>query len=193
MDPELVFTAYDLQGATPSRGLCPSCGRGELTQFEHTHHRVCGHCGFMSYVNPMPAVSIIVKNATQFVLCRRRSSTIGTGQWALPGGYVEFDEDFLTAARREVHEESGLEVAIGEIVRVVSNFHRPNLHSLVVVLTAQPIAGTLQPEAEDILEARWHRFGVRLPSMAFAGDEHLIERYFGTGISGAPVDPRFAG
>ena len=98
----------------------------------------------------------------------------------------------MTAARREVREETGLEVALGEIVSVVSNFHRPNLHSLVVVLSAQPVAGTLNPEAKDIVEARWHRFGVPLPPMAFAADEHIIERYFGAGLVGAPVDPRFA-
>ena len=146
----------------------------------------------MSYVNPAPAVSIIVHDTAQFVLCRRRSSTIRSGQWALPGGYIEFDEDFLTAARREVREETVLDVAIDEIISVVSNFHRPNLHSLVAALTVQPVAGSLQSRVEDILEARWYRVGVRLPSMAFAGDEHLIERYFGTGIAGAPVDPRFA-
>ena len=91
MDSEQVFSAYEPQTATPNRGPCQSCQTGALTQCPHTQHRVCGHCGFMSYLNPLPAVSIIVKDNARFVLCRRRSRTIGHDQWALPGEYVEFD------------------------------------------------------------------------------------------------------
>ena len=45
---------------------------------------------------------MIVEDGDRFLLCRRKSRTIGDGAWCLPSGYVEFAEDFLSAARREV-------------------------------------------------------------------------------------------
>jgi ADP-ribose pyrophosphatase YjhB (NUDIX family) len=41
--------------------------------------------------------------------------------WGLPGGYVEPGESIVAAARREVHEETGVEVAVGRLVGVYSD------------------------------------------------------------------------
>jgi 8-oxo-dGTP diphosphatase len=47
--------------------------------------------------------------------------------WCLPCGYIEFHEDYLTAARREVKEETGLEVEITALLSVASYFLRPDV------------------------------------------------------------------
>jgi 8-oxo-dGTP pyrophosphatase MutT (NUDIX family) len=56
------------------------------------------------------------------VLLGQRSGSYGAGKWGLPQGFIEFDEDFLSAAIREVKEETGLDVEIRSIISVVSNF-----------------------------------------------------------------------
>jgi ADP-ribose pyrophosphatase YjhB (NUDIX family) len=125
------------------------------------------------------------------VLLGRRRGGFGTGRWGLPQGYIEFDEDFLTAAIREVKEETGLDVEIRSILNVVSNLLSPSLHTLAIVLLAGAVGGELG--AGDDLEAlEWVPVAGPLPEMAFEADEYIIQRFSERGLKGLPVDPDFA-
>lgn len=76
------------------------------------------------------------------------------GKWRLPQGYVEFDEDFLSAAIREVKEETGLDVEIRSILNVVSNALSPRLHTLAIILLAGIRAGEPRP-GDDLETLEW--------------------------------------
>ncbi len=58
------------------------------------------------------------------VLCVRRGSPPYEGRWALPGGYLEVDEDLAPAAARELQEETGVEVA-PEALRQLGAYGEP--------------------------------------------------------------------
>jgi len=113
------------------------------------------------------------------------------GKWSLPGGFIEFDEDFLTSAHREIMEETGLSIKIISIISVVSNFFSPDLHTLVIVLLAQKMSGSLQP-GDDMVKLDWFPISGPFPPMAFEADTHIIDRYSKTKMSGISVDNRFA-
>ena len=108
----------------------------------------------------------------------------------MPGGFIEFHEDFLSAAHREVMEETGLSIRIHSIVSVISNFHKPDLHTLVIVLLTSKIGGRLSP-GDDMVELEWFPLSGPFPPMAFNADIHVIERYREKRIPGAPIDHRF--
>lgn len=76
----------------------------------------------------------------RIVLVRRRD----TGQWSLPGGIVDWGEDIPTTIRRELVEETGLELLkMRRLVGVYSSFDRdPRMHSISVVVEAE-VQGTL--------------------------------------------------
>ena len=109
----------------------------------------------------------------------------------MPCGYVEFTEDYLTAAVREVKEETGLDVEITALLSAVSNFFTPKIHTVVIVLLARPHSTDLVP-GDDVDKVEWFTSSEPLPEMAFEADSHIIKRYFETKLRGAPIDPRYA-
>jgi ADP-ribose pyrophosphatase YjhB (NUDIX family) len=144
----------------------------------------------VQFRNPVPGVVILIEKEGAVLLGRRRGG-FGAGTWGLPQGYIEFDEGFLTAAIREVREETGLNVRIRSIINVVSNLLSPGLHTLAIVLLAGVVGGELR--AGDDLEAlEWVSLSGPLPEMAFEADEWIIRRYHMKGKEGLPVDPDFA-
>ena len=84
---------------------------------------------------PLPGTNIVpVMASGRIVLVQRRD----TQEWALPGGLIDWGEDIATAARRELKEETGLEL-VGEprLVGVYSDIDRdPRMHSVCITVAA---------------------------------------------------------
>ena len=189
-----VFFEYSLDGSDLNQlfTYCPMCRTKCNTRTEGGQVRpFCPKCGFIQYKNPAPAVAVLVVKDGQVLLGRRAANVFKGGLWCLPGGFIEFHEDFLTAARREVWEETGLIVTIQGILSVVSNFLLPSLHSLVIVLLAEVNGGELCP-GDDIAAAEWFPMAGPLPEMAFSADQNIIERYAAGGVTIAPADNEYA-
>ena len=171
---------------------CPRCGARCISTSSVIHSKVrCPRCGFILYQNPSPGVVVLIVDNDMILLGERDNKVFMGGKWSLPGGFIEFDEDFLSAAHRETMEETGLSIKIISIISVVSNFFSPDLHTLVIVLLANKMNGTLRP-GDDMVKLEWFPLSGPFPSMAFEADNHIINRYYTTKIPGTSVDPRFA-
>ena len=171
---------------------CPFCGTELVLKYKGGRQRpACPSCHFVQFRNPSPGVVVLIEKDGQ-VLLGRRTGSYGTGKWCLPMGFIEHDEDFLSAAVREVKEETGLDVEIRSILSVVSNFLSPGLHTLAIVLLARIVGGELHA-GDDLEVAAWFPLSGPLPEMAFEADAHICERYYRTRLPGAPVDPEYAG
>lgn len=80
------------------------------------------------------AVDVIIKYQNKLVLIKRKNPPYG---WALPGGFVEYGETVEQTARREVKEETGLELTQLKQFHVYSKPDRdPRGHTVSVVFTA---------------------------------------------------------
>lgn len=67
---------------------------------------------------PRVGVGIMIENELGEVLIGLRKSSHGAGEWAFPGGHLEFGETIFETAKREVEEETGLCVEECELVSV---------------------------------------------------------------------------
>lgn len=190
-----VYHAYDMDQSVADSSrfrYCCACAGPLAETTPEKPHPSCPACGWTLYRNPSPGVVILISEGERVLLGRRGSAgNYAPGRWCLPGGYIEFTEDFLTAAIREVREETGLEVEILSLLSVMSNFLTPTLHTLVVVLKARIIGGDFRP-GDDLTELGWYPLEGPFPEMAFEADRSIIEYVHATGLEGAPVDRSYA-
>lgn len=132
-----------------------------------------------TYEYPRPALTVDVvvfglDAADLKVLLIERGVEPHAGAWAIPGGFVNIDEDIEDAARRELHEETGLSDVYIEHLGVFGTPGRDTRGRVVsVAYTAlvQLSDHTLRAET-DARDARW--FPVKSPPpLAFDHDEML--------------------
>ncbi len=80
------------------------------------------------------------------VLLVRRARPPRQGQWSIPGGLQELGETCVDAARREVLEETGVEIQLGAVVDVIDLIERddeglPRYHYTLIDFVAEWVAG----------------------------------------------------
>lgn len=108
---------------------------------------------------PLVGVGGVVIHRNRVLLIRRGSEPL-KGEWSIPGGLLELGEELAEAARRELREETGLEVeplAIMETFdRIFREGRKVRYHFVIVDYVCRLKRGRLRP-ASDVLEARWVR------------------------------------
>ena len=107
---------------------------------------------------PIVGVGAVVLDGGRVLLVKRAHEPL-RGEWSLPGGAVDVGETLEEAIRREVREETCLEVEVGPIVDVLDRIRydpdgRVKFHYVLVDFLCRPLSGTLQ-RASDAEEAAW--------------------------------------
>ena len=101
------------------------------------------------------AVGAVAVRDDGALLLVRRGKVPALGRWSLPGGRVDWGETLRDALRREVIEETGLEVAPGELAGLVERIHlAEGFHYVILDYHVTVTGGTLRP-GSDVTDARW--------------------------------------
>ncbi|NND49222.1 MAG: NUDIX hydrolase [Rhizobiales bacterium] len=106
--------------------------------------------------HPLVGVSAFIARPGAVLLVKRAKPPL---QWSLPGGLVELGETLHQAARREVREETGLDIEVGKLATMLDIIRpddagRIERHFVLAVFSAIVKGGDLVA-GDDAAEAEW--------------------------------------
>ena len=133
----------------------------------------------MGYKSPsITADGILIKNQ-QILLVKRKNQPF-KGKWALPGGFVEYEEKTEDTVIREVLEETGLKTKINQLAGVYSDPDRdPRGHTITVAYILDIIGGELVA-GDDASDVKF--FNVKeLPDLSFDHSKiinEVLQRFY---------------
>jgi ADP-ribose pyrophosphatase YjhB (NUDIX family) len=134
----------------------------------------CSECGFVQYLNPAPGAGVILLRGREVCLVRRKFAP-KVGQWSLPTGFMEWDEDVTQTAIREAREETGLAVELDGLYAVESGILPPDIPVLVVFFRARETGGVLQA-GDDAAEVAFFPVDALPRPVAFAAHRRVLAR-----------------
>jgi 8-oxo-dGTP diphosphatase len=107
----------------------------------------------MSISKHVVAAGALVYNEDGHILLVRHAER----GWEIPGGYVNTGEDLITAVQREVKEETGIEISVGQLAGIYQNVQVENAEiptKVIFDFLASKQSGTLRTSHEHI-EVKW--------------------------------------
>lgn len=127
---------------------CYQCGNVvEPRLVDHREREVCPVCGWVYYVQLKVGAAVIIERENKLLLLQRAYEP-WLGSWMIPAGYVEADEDPKDAAKREVLEETSLDVELGDLVKTYYFADDPRGNGVAFVYRATKVSGEIRINSE---------------------------------------------
>jgi 8-oxo-dGTP diphosphatase len=130
----------------------------------------------MEHNHPQVGVGVMILKEGKVLLGKRKGAH-GAGEYAFPGGHLEYRESFEECARRETQEESGLEITnirFQFVANVMQYAPQHYVHIGLVADWSSGIPAVLEPEASEAW--MWYEMD-QLPQPLFVMCTLAIESY----------------
>jgi 8-oxo-dGTP pyrophosphatase MutT (NUDIX family) len=100
------------------------------------------------------AVCILVRQDVLCLLITRRAASLRShpGQWALPGGSRDPGESVEEAARRELREETGVQVEADDVLGVLDDYATRSGYLITPVVVWGGLVGTMSGPASEVAQ-----------------------------------------
>lgn len=163
------------ESAGAAFAFCPYDGSRLAPAQDHdgVTRGACAACGFMDYRNPKPGVAVLMERAGRILLARRGTEP-RKGTWDIPGGFIDAGETAEQAVRREMREETGLELAdLHYFGSYPDTYGRRDEPVLSFCFTARADTGDPKP-ASDVSELAWFASEEIPHELAFPHQQQIL-------------------
>ena len=106
-------------------------------------------------MKPLDVVAAVIVHGGRVLACRRGEGKVDAGKWEFPGGKVERGESPAQALAREIREELGVDVRVGELLR--SDVTDAAARSIRLTCLAATLAGPRPTASTDHDRMEWVR------------------------------------
>ncbi len=155
---------------------CPHCATPLQNSRENgSFIQICPNCGWIHYFNPIPSSAILpVLPDGRLVLIRRKNEPFA-GKWAIPSGFIEYDETPEAAALRELKEETGLNGKIVALLDIAQKESTVYGSVLVITYVVKILGGEMkaQDDAQEVSAFSLEN----LPKIEIQIFSHVLEKY----------------
>jgi 8-oxo-dGTP diphosphatase len=134
----------------------------------------CPSCQEPFYENPVPVAACVVFNENHEVLLVKRSVEPKKGEWCLPGGFVELEEEPEQAALRELKEETGLKGRNIHLLTVLTAESKRYTSVLMIGYLIDQVQGTIMA-GYDSEEAAYFKLK-EIPVLAFRSHRLILAK-----------------
>lgn len=142
------------EGLVPRGSVCPCCGR----------------------FNARDSVVNVMAWKAGKVLMVKRDIEPSRGMWALPGGYVDWNEALEDAARRELKEEAGVEAGKVELYKVYSLFGEADVDGRQNIVHMYTVEVEGEGRAlDEVTQVGWFEPDKLPEKVAFEHDKVVLE------------------
>jgi ADP-ribose pyrophosphatase YjhB (NUDIX family) len=155
---------------------CPWCASPlESRDFDGRQRLSCPSCNFIWYRNPIPAAGAILERDRRVLLVKRKFPP-RIGYWCFPAGFMEYNESPVECCRREVQEETGLQIKIGRLFWNYAGHDDPRSNAVLAMYLAEIVGGELAP-GDDAAEVRFFDLDKIPSNIAFQAHRDAIVDY----------------
>lgn len=124
-------------------------------------------------------VAVIIDDQER-VLLTKRSIPPFKDMWVMPGGQIDLGEPIISALKREVDEEVGLEVEVGSLIDVFEHLTpgEENCHYIILFYRCRPMDFELAHNPQEVAAATWVPRGELAEYWMPEGTRYILGKVF---------------
>jgi ADP-ribose pyrophosphatase YjhB (NUDIX family) len=160
----------------PAFAYCSKCGSPlAIDRVRPFAEQKCFCCGTTHYHNSKPTAGALILDADRILLSQRAGEPY-RGDWDVPGGFLEAGESPTEGVKREIREETSLEIELFGSPEIEIGRYGPTGDFVLSIYYRARILSGEPHEADDVAALRWFRLDQLPPNLAWEHERALLGR-----------------